>query len=318
MQHRRMRQYPTLRRSAAPLSGSQHAGAGDWTPGRAQRRPWGRRQVCTGTTPCPFGIIPYLSFLPWSSSRVFASHNVGTRLAWGQHSERTPMRPYGESLVRRSNESRGYGRRMQVPAGLTLALTLLLSPTVARADDDGSLNDASDDLPRCFCGRSRILDSHAAYRPLLTGRPRRRRIKRWRLRRRRHRRRARARVGLRSRTGCMGVRGRAGYELQWSGAPTPLRLPRPRAPFTSPPPTPMQIGSAGVRYSIPFLVPLPFFEAMWGPSFNAGSVSIAGGLGVGPPSLSAGTCASMPRCATGSRRSTLRSTSSSRSSWVLP
>ena len=76
--------------------------------------------------------------------------------------------------------------------------------------------------------------------------------------------------------------GRAGYEFR-NGLALQLRYDYlGLAPhLTNPSTSPMQIGSAGVRYSIPFLVPLPFFEAMWGPSFNAGSVSIAGGVGVG-------------------------------------
>lgn len=51
--------------------------------------------------------------------------------------------------------------------------------------------------------------------------------------------------------------------------------------LTSPPTSGAQIGSVGVRYSIPFLFPLPFFEAMWGPAFNGAVASVAGGLGVG-------------------------------------
>jgi hypothetical protein len=76
--------------------------------------------------------------------------------------------------------------------------------------------------------------------------------------------------------------GRAGYEFR-NGLALQLRYDYlGLAPhFTTPPASPTQIGSAGVRYSIPFLIPLPFFEAMWGPSFNGDSVSIAGGLGVG-------------------------------------
>lgn len=76
--------------------------------------------------------------------------------------------------------------------------------------------------------------------------------------------------------------GRAGYEFP-SGVALQLRYDYlGLAPHLTDPPTGRtQIGSAGVRYSIPFLVPLPFFEALWGPAFNGDSVSIAGAIGVG-------------------------------------
>jgi hypothetical protein len=51
--------------------------------------------------------------------------------------------------------------------------------------------------------------------------------------------------------------------------------------LTVPPSSPVQIGTFGLRYSIPFLFPMPFFEAMWGPSVYGGSVSLGGGFGLG-------------------------------------
>ena len=76
--------------------------------------------------------------------------------------------------------------------------------------------------------------------------------------------------------------GRAGYEFA-NGLALQLRYDYLGiAPhLTDPPSGPTQIGSAGVRYSIPFLIPLPFFEALWGPAFHGDSTSIAGGLGIG-------------------------------------
>lgn len=76
--------------------------------------------------------------------------------------------------------------------------------------------------------------------------------------------------------------GRAGYELP-NGLAVQLRYDYlGLAPhLTDPPMGRTQIGSAGVRYSIPFLVPLPFFEALWGPAFHGDKVSVAGGLGIG-------------------------------------
>jgi hypothetical protein len=76
--------------------------------------------------------------------------------------------------------------------------------------------------------------------------------------------------------------GRAGYELP-NGLAVQLRYDylglSPH--LTDPPLAHTQIGSAGVRYSIPFLIPLPFFEALWGPAFHGDKVSIAGALGIG-------------------------------------
>lgn len=76
--------------------------------------------------------------------------------------------------------------------------------------------------------------------------------------------------------------GRAGYELA-NGLALQVRYDYlGLAPhLTDPPMGRTQIGSAGVRYSIPFLIPLPFFEALWGPAFHGDAVSIAGGLGIG-------------------------------------
>jgi hypothetical protein len=75
---------------------------------------------------------------------------------------------------------------------------------------------------------------------------------------------------------------RTGYELR-SGVALQLRYDYLGvAPhFTVPEVGPAQIGAAGVRYSIPFLVPLPFFEALWGVAVNGDAVSVTGGLGVG-------------------------------------
>ena len=187
------------------------------------------------------------------------------------------MRPDCESLVRRSNESKGYGRRLQVPAGLTLALTLLLSPTAARADD-GSRTMHRVISPRVFVGGPRILipmrpighfapagrvgggPSGGVFVGVDTG------------------------VALALASGfdpaqdAWAFGGRAGYEFR-NGLALQLRYDYlGLAPhLTNPSTSPMQIGSAASSYSIPFLVPLPFFEAMWGPSFNAGSVRSRGG-----------------------------------------
>jgi hypothetical protein len=75
---------------------------------------------------------------------------------------------------------------------------------------------------------------------------------------------------------------RTGYELP-SGLAVQLRYDYLGvAPhLTMSPTSPTQIGSAGVRYSIPFLFPMPFFEAMWGPAVDGRTVSIAGSLGAG-------------------------------------
>lgn len=79
---------------------------------------------------------------------------------------------------------------------------------------------------------------------------------------------------------CFGVRG--GYQFT-SGLALQVRydylgaLPlAPGAPRSA-----LQIGSAGVRYSFPFLVPLPFVEALVGPAFFATETVATGGLGLG-------------------------------------
>jgi hypothetical protein len=53
--------------------------------------------------------------------------------------------------------------------------------------------------------------------------------------------------------------------------------------LSGPPPgtSPLQFATFGVRYSMPFLFPLPFFEAMWGPAVYGGNVTLGGGLGLG-------------------------------------
>jgi hypothetical protein len=76
--------------------------------------------------------------------------------------------------------------------------------------------------------------------------------------------------------------GRFGYETR-SGLAAQLRYDYlGLAPhLTNPPTARTQIVSGGLRYSIPFLVPLPFVEALWGPAIHGDAVSIAGGLGLG-------------------------------------
>jgi hypothetical protein len=51
--------------------------------------------------------------------------------------------------------------------------------------------------------------------------------------------------------------------------------------LTRPPEGSMQVGSVGARYTFPFLVPLPFVEALWGPAFHGDTASVSGGLGLG-------------------------------------
>lgn len=75
---------------------------------------------------------------------------------------------------------------------------------------------------------------------------------------------------------------RAGYQLT-NGLAFQFRYdylsPLPLAPGSSR--TPLQIGSAGVRYSFPYLLPLPFVEALFGPSFFGGEAAASGALGLG-------------------------------------
>lgn len=44
---------------------------------------------------------------------------------------------------------------------------------------------------------------------------------------------------------------------------------------------PLQLGTAGLRYSVPFIVPLPFAEVDAGPAFVGGEVQFGAGAGVG-------------------------------------
>ena len=43
----------------------------------------------------------------------------------------------------------------------------------------------------------------------------------------------------------------------------------------------VQVGSLGVRYTVPALIPLPFVEAMAGPAFFGGETAVAAGFGLG-------------------------------------
>jgi hypothetical protein len=44
---------------------------------------------------------------------------------------------------------------------------------------------------------------------------------------------------------------------------------------------PLQLATAGLRYSVPFLVPIPFAEVDVGPAFVAGDVQAGAGAGIG-------------------------------------
>jgi len=50
-------------------------------------------------------------------------------------------------------------------------------------------------------------------------------------------------------------------------------------------PAPLQLATAGLRYSVPFLLPMPFAEVVAGPAFVRGGVQVGagGGLGVSLP-----------------------------------
>ena len=176
---------------------------------------------------------------------------------------------------------RGGSRRLTAPG---LALAALLAPGAARADDEGL-----PDLPGTISGAS-LAGGPASFLPLrLVGH-----------------------VGSAGHAGhgprgglflgvdtgiavaiasgddpmhdafTFGVRG--GYELR-NGLAIQLRYddlgvkPELAGPPSSP--SPVQLGTFGVRYAMPFLFPLPFFEAMWGPRVYGGSVSLGGGLGLG-------------------------------------
>ena len=218
------------------------------------------------------------------------------------------MGPYFESLVRRSDESGGYRRRRRAPralAGPALALALLLSPALARADDEGSLLD----LPGVF-SRVSFAEGPASWismRPIghfaspgqsaaeqaavssSASTP----ASRWRS----------PRAGSRQDAWAFG--GRAGYEFAtaWPCSSATTTSASPRISRTRR----RARRKSGARASATrsrFLSRCPSSRRCGGRRSTPAPCRSPGASGRAP-SPSAGTCASMPPCATGSRPSTI-------------